>query len=216
VADRWRCRCGWIGLGRLLRPTQGKAKGQREETQTVQCGAGCTRGVVLAERALAHVSSTSQPTYDNPTFKKWIYRNDVKSCAPDLYYAFADGASSGSYAALVVGPDGYLTEHVRHHPPSPIKNVSAELLAVALGLRWTPEGQTVRIVSDYLGTAPWLLGVHKVTEWLVLVRLRLILRVLEERALTARFIHVKGHQRDESDFTRFNNRVDALCAQRKK
>lgn len=132
---------------------------------------------------------------------------------PGLTWAFTDGATRGSYAAAILLPDGSITDHSRYvgkwHLPQ--ANVTAEVMGVALALRHSPVGTRVNVVSDYVGTGCWLHGKWRIKNHDCLRRLRLIARLIRKRRLDVVFIHHKGHQKDDSDFTRLNNRADRLC-----
>lgn len=129
-------------------------------------------------------------------------------------WVFCDGSSTGSFAAIVVA--GFFTcEQVVHGPRVATANVGAELLGVALGLYLLPSSaKQVTVVSDFANTAPWAGGVWRVQQPEVLERLRLIRRLILTRGYRVQFVHHRGHQRDDSDFTRYNNRADELCSSR--
>lgn len=138
----------------------------------------------------------------------------------DRVWCFTDGATRGSYAAAVItrAHDGALPVVQRFaryvgRAALPQANVTAEIMGVALGLKQVPEGSRVNVVSDYVGTGCWLAGKWRIKHADALLRLRLIVKLIRSKDLDVTFIHHKGHQENETEFTRYNNLADRLCEQ---
>jgi len=142
-----------------------------------------------------------------------LRRSRAVSRDHDRAWVFTDGATRGSYAAVVLSPGQEPLHLSRFVGPMnlPQRNVTAEMMGVALGLNAVPEGSRVMVVSDYMGTGCWLAGQWKIKNPDALLRLRLIARLIRTRGLEVSFIHHKGHQVDDTDFTRWNNAADKLC-----
>lgn len=215
MAVLWKHACGWTGHARELEPGQVQEKGKQKDT--LGCPVCGPRARVKIESPRFIQAATSCPKTASNGHYPWLLYRDSKNIAADecgAFWIFADGASSGSYAAVIVG--GAHSEHVRHGPPHAIRNVHGELMAVALGLSRIPKGEHVVLVCDFLGTACWFMGKWAVGDPATIQRLRLIGQIMEDRDLTVQFIHVRGHGKDDSEFTRWNNRADQLCAERPK
>ena len=210
VNDTCRCLCRWEGSVKELevRPNSGGR-------MTVFCPRSGHAGVKLKESALHSLQSTC-PDSAEPPWKKSIHRPIrfmVKEDLADLY-GFTDGSSTGSYAAVLIDKEGRISEHSRHVPQSQTRNVAAEIMAVGLALNFAPRGSRVVIVSDYMGTGLWLHGCYGFKCADSTRRIRLLLHLIAARKLSVDFIHHRGHQADQSDFTIYNNRADELCRQR--
>ena len=185
--------------------------GEEDEPECPLCGAGI--------RMVSMLRGTVQSTWPRTVAAKQysaymkLRRSTQVVHRPGLTWAFTDGATRGSYAAVVLTPDGGVRDHSRYvgRENLPQRNVTAEVMGVALALRHSPEGSRVNVVSDYVGTGCWLHGRWAIKSHDCLLRLRLIARLIRTRSLDVVFIHHKGHQKDDSDFTRFNNRADQLC-----
>lgn len=128
-------------------------------------------------------------------------------------WVFTDGASRGSFAAVVLRKDQRPIEVSRHWGKEALAqaNVTAEIMGVVLGLKNATPDSKVTVVSDYIGTGCWLAGKWRIKNLDGMFRLRLLARVIRRRKLRVTFVHHKGHQTDDSEFTFWNNRADQLC-----
>lgn len=175
-----------------------------------ECGA---EELVIHEPLVKVVQTTCPKSAEN--FSKWIHFRRKRTVKRDeRVWVFPDGSSTGSYAAVVVHKK-HSGAHVRHAKQAPSRNVAAEVMGVALGLRHSPKGSRVVVVSDYVGTGAWLAGHWKVRNRDCLLRLGAISEILFRRNLKIGvFVHHRGHQKDRTDFTRYNNEADRLCSTR--
>lgn len=129
-------------------------------------------------------------------------------------YVFTDGSSSGSFAAVFVCPthqETALEEHARFKPPTETRNMGAEWNGLLLGLELAPKGEKLVVVSDLLWLGAWLVGARRAEHPEVVAAIARAKALVAERELEVRLVHHEGHQRDRSDFTRWNRRADELC-----
>lgn len=159
------------------------------------------------------IESTNASTVKVPHQAKWVsLREDRETTADGLVWIFTDGSSLGGYGAVVI-VDGTVTKFRGHQKPTSTRNVGAELNGMILGLEHAPKGSQVAIVSDYLGVAAWLSNNWRIKDEEVRAKIRRARKIARERTLTfARLIHHKGHQKDDSAFTRWNHLADRLAA----
>jgi len=211
--DRWRCPvCKWVGSGAHIASIDNTAG-----KPIVVCPRGHTRLKLARSVLVGPVQSTCPKTAGTPWRKTRLRRDRrVTEAEWETYnmVAFTDGSSTGSYAA-VLRTVGLMTNwreyFVRHPDATPAKNVTAEVLGVALALKHVPERSRVLVVTDYIGTAHWLDGTFSLRCPFTLVCLRMILRLMLKRQLKVTMVHHRGHQKDPSQFTTYNNRADKLA-----
>ncbi len=135
--------------------------------------------------------------------------NDWKST-----YVFTDGSSKGSFAAVFVCPmfpnhrEKPLEEFVAWKPTA-TANMGAEWNGLLLGLKHAA-GKII-VVSDLLWLGAWMVGKRKAEHPETVTALKEAKRLIEVRGLDVQFVHHGGHQKDSSDFTRWNRRADELC-----
>lgn len=140
------------------------------------------------------------------------YRSaDELSLDPSCMWMFTDGSGSGWHASVLVHP----TQQVRRlarYLLSNSKSVAAELNGIILGLEHAPSKTGLAIVSDYLWSAYFILGWHKVHNPELHERVRyaqeLILRLDPPEV---RFYYKPGHNANRHVFSRLNNLADKLC-----
>jgi ribonuclease HI len=131
----------------------------------------------------------------------------------DVAWIFADGSSNGGYGAAIVYPRQRAELRRDYTEPTKTRNVGAELNAVLLGLREVDAGKRVAVVCDYLGFVAWYSGNWRIKDPEVREKIEEARRIVEERGLTIeRLVHHRGHQKDESDFTKWNNYADRLAS----
>ena len=200
----WACGCGWEG------EPDGVIRRVEKDRPIVACP-GCRRGgLVIARPRLLFLQSTCRATAE-PAWRGTEYRQSRAPFA-DALAVYTDGSSTGSYSAVVVRSGEILKATSRHPEPARSRNVAAEVMAVALGLSFCPRASTALVVSDYLGTGLWLQGRQRIRCEATWLRLRALLDVMRRRDLKVGFVHHRGHQGDESQFTLFNNIADRLCS----
>jgi hypothetical protein len=126
-------------------------------------------------------------------------------------WVFTDGSSSGWHTAVTVSPFRWVIGTSAFTTPDSTRNVGAELRGVLLGVSCQPNGSVVSLVSDYLGSAAWLTGNWGANDATVVDLTITILKTVQVKRLSVRFIHTRGHQRDGSHFCVFNDWADRLC-----
>ena len=158
------------------------------------------------------IYTTQQKTFNSNLYRKFIYFWNDPNIDDEVVWVFSDGSSTGSFSSVVLEPGKKPRELVRHLPQPANRNVGAEIMGVAMGLKHCPVDSDVTVVSDYLGTGLWMNCYWKIADPAATPRLGIIRHLVQVRRLRVTFIHHKGHQRDHSDFTKWNNRCDELCS----
>jgi hypothetical protein len=130
--------------------------------------------------------------------------------SPDTWM-FTDGSSKGWQALVVLRP-GH-DPRLRASPArTETRNVGAEVAALVSALEALLPGERVAIVSDFLWGFYYVLGWHRVESPLLREQVAAARTLVAERRPAAvRFIHVKGHVRDDSELGRWNDVADRLC-----
>lgn len=148
-------------------------------------------------------------------YSKWVAHRASRDADPAMTWIFTDGSTTGRHAAVIVHKGGGVIQRLTGRAPrTSTRNVGAELNGMLLGLRHAPRGERVVVVSDYLGIAAWMTGNWKINDPEVRSKVEKAKAIIEDRGLTASFVHHAGHQSDASDFTRYNCEADALCSGR--
>jgi ribonuclease HI len=168
-------------------------------------------------KPMLFIESTCPKTAKQKRKVDWVvFRPSRKIDSRDAFI-FTDGSSLGSFAAVVVQLDAQgsmLSEsYTGYEKPTHTLNIGAELNGALLGLSNAPEGTTVVLVSDYLGIGAWLTGRWNVKDLEVAARVGAIREVIRARKLDVRYVHHRGHQRTQDDFTRFNREADRLATE---
>jgi ribonuclease HI len=141
------------------------------------------------------------------------FKPDREIDSPDTWM-FTDGSSDGWQALVVLRP-GQDAHLVARPAPSDARNVGAEVAALVSALEATSRGEQVAIVSDFLWSIYYVLGWHRVEHALLREQVAAARAILaERRPASVRFIHIKGHERDDSALGRWNDVADRLCALR--
>lgn len=202
------CRtCRWKGrFGDLAK--------ERVDGKTVCVCPNCFRTEVFTkEKAFTKIWTTQQKTARSIQYRNYVrLRRDRHMPKSNHVWVFTDGSSTGSSAAVILSPGEAPRELVRHLERPANANVGAEIMAVALGLKHVKDSADVMLVSDYLGTACWLNSCWRLKDPPSVVRLGVVHHLITSKRLMVTFIHHKGHQKDNSPFTRWNNRADKLCS----
>ncbi len=161
------------------------------------------------------VESTHPGTIKPAHQARWIRLRKSRGCDEDRTWIFTDGSSLGGFAAVILRGEEMLTS-ADWKEPTPTKNIAAELNALVLGLREAKQGESVTIVSDYLGVAAWMTSNWKIKDQEVARIIKTAKTIVENLELDVRYIHHGSHQTDNSDFTRMNNLVDKLAGEMNK
>ena len=145
--------------------------------------------------------------------RPWLRLLRERRCREGLY-VFTDGSTLGSYAAVLVNAatDG-VDEAARWRPPTKTRNVGAEWDGFILGLELLPVKAHATMVVDLLWIHAQLIGVRRTLDAEIVDKLARARQLIEEKELELVLVHHDGHQADASDFTRWNARADALCAE---
>lgn len=161
------------------------------------------------EDDVAEVQSTSRYTashYD------WISFRADRSLIPDRINAFVDGSTSGWHSAVLVQPGEWVRYLCRYRKRTKTRNVGAEVNAYLLALDYLPEGSRIAVVHDYLGTGAWSKGYWNINRAEIRKKIDVAHKLEILNNLDVIFIHHKGHQKDKSDFTKYNCLADWLCS----
>jgi hypothetical protein len=127
-------------------------------------------------------------------------------------WMFTDGGSKGWHALVVLRP-GHDPRLVARAVRSETRNVGAEVAGLVSAFEATLPGERVTIVSDFLWSIYYVLGWYQVESPLLREQVAAARAlVAERRPASVRFIHVKGHVRDDSALGRWNDVADRLCA----
>lgn len=95
-----------------------------------------------------------------------------------------------------------------------LRNIAAELGALALALQHAPRGQALTVVHDYEGIGAWMTGRWQAHEPIVRALLAECRRRIDAGNLTVTYRHQRGHQADPlglNPLVRANQRADALA-----
>jgi hypothetical protein len=158
------------------------------------------------------VETTSEKAVKPAHTKRWLKLRTKKWIDDESIWMFIDGSSSGWHAAVIHDPFAKKKIELAEFQEPKSANVGPELLSCLIGLREVDPTKPLTIVHDYIGTGAWLVGAWKIKSPNVQEVVDLIRVTIEEREFTSiRFIHTGGHQKNDTDFGRYNNRADALC-----
>lgn len=144
--------------------------------------------------------------------RPWLRYRAGRDCVEPRIYAFTDGSSRGSYAAVLVHPGGSSEQQVHWREPTKTRNVGAEWDAFVLGLEMSPKAARLTSVVDLLWIHAQLIGVRDTIEPEIVQKLERAKRLIETRELDLVLVHHDGHQKDASDFTKWNAVADRLCS----
>jgi hypothetical protein len=146
-----------------------------------------------------------------PRGRPVAFKPDRELDSPDTWM-FTDGGSKGWQALVVLRP-GEDARLVARPARTETRNVGAEVAALVTALEAVQPGERVAIVSDFLWGIYSVLGWHQVENALLREQVAAARAALAERRPAAvRFIHVKGHERDDSALGRWNDVADRLVA----
>lgn len=167
-----------------------------------------------AALAVVRVETTVRSTFEReagPRGREVAFKPDREIDSDDTWM-FTDGSSKGFQAVVTLRP-GHDVRLVAGAARTETRNVGAELAALVTALEAVLPGERVAIVSDFLWGIYYVLGWHQVENPLLREQIAAARAALAERRPAAvRFIHVKGHERDDSTLGRWNDVADRLCA----
>jgi ribonuclease HI len=164
--------------------------------------------------AVVRVETTVRATYEREAGTRRrpvVFKVDRDIDGPDTWM-FTDGGSKG-WQSLVVLRSGHDPRLMAREARTDTRNVGAEMAALVSALEAILPGERVAIVSDFLWSIYYVLGWHRVENALLREQVGAARALLaERRPASMRFIHVKGHERDDSALGRWNDVADRLCA----
>jgi hypothetical protein len=160
------------------------------------------------------VETTVRATYEREAGKRSRalgFKADREIDSADTWM-FTDGGSKGWQSLVVLRP-GQDPRLLARAARTETRNVGAEMAALLSALEATLPGERVVIVSDFLWSIYYVLGWYRVENRLLREQVEAARALLaERRPASVRFIHVKGHERDDSALGRWNDLADQLCA----
>jgi hypothetical protein len=165
--------------------------------------------------SVVRVETTAQDTFDREAKKRPVIFKPNRELDSDETWMFPDGSSTG-WHGLVVLRKGQDPRLLAREILMATKNVGAEMSGFLMALENIVPGERVAIVADFLWSIYYLLGwrnVHNpgLQEQVAAARALLDAR----RPASLRYIHIRGHERDDSAFGRWNHVADRLCALRR-
>ena len=169
---------------------------------------------IAAGLAVVRVETTVRSTYEREAGARKravAFKADREIDSPDTWM-FTDGGSTGwtSLVLLRPGADARLVARPIH---TETRNVGAEFGGLVGALEAMLPGERVAIVTDFLWSIYYVLGWYQVENALLREQVGAARALLaERRPASVRFIHVKGHERDDSALGRWNDVADRLCA----
>lgn len=160
------------------------------------------------------VETTVRSTYEResgPRNRPIGFKPDREIDSPDTWM-FTDGGSKGWQSLVVLRP-GADVRLVARAASTATRNVGAEVAGVVSAIEATQPGERVVIVSDFLWSIYYVLGWYNVEDALLKEQVATARALLDDRRPAAvRFIHVKGHERDDTALGRWNAVADALVS----
>lgn len=158
------------------------------------------------------VETTSENAVKPAHTKRWLSFRTSRHIDNKSVWMFIDGSSSGWYAAVILDPFAKKITRLAEFQKPKSANIGPELWSLLLGLRTVDPTKPLTVVHDYMGTGAWLVGAWKIKSPNVREVIGAIRLMIEKKEFTSiRFIHHGGHQKDDTDFTRYNCEVDELC-----
>lgn len=158
------------------------------------------------------VETTSENATKPAHTRKWLKLRTGRWINDESVWMFIDGSSSGWHAAVILDPFAKtLTKIAKFREPKSA-NIGPELWSLLIGLEVVDPTKPLTVVHDYMGTGAWLVKAWKIKSPNVKDAVDVIRATMERREFTSiRFIHHGGHQKDATDFTRYNGVADQLC-----
>jgi ribonuclease HI len=163
--------------------------------------------------SLVQVETTVRETYEReagPRKRAVSFKPD-RELDSEGTWMFTDGASSGWHALVVLRP-GEGLRLVAREARTDTRNVGAEMAGLVSALEAIVPGERVAVVTDFLWAIYYVLGWYEVKNALLREQVAAARALLvERRPASLRYIHVKGHLRDETALGHWNAVADQLC-----
>ena len=144
---------------------------------------------------------------------KWINYRESRDCDDSTTWIFTDGSSNGGFGAVAVRDGEHIKKARGFETPGKTRNIAAELNGLLLALGLARQDESITVVSDYLGVAAWMTNNWRIKEPDVRVKINEAKKIVAAKNLKVDYCHHGGHQRDNSDFTKFNNIADELAGE---
>lgn len=162
------------------------------------------------------VETTSANATKPQHTKKWLKLRTGRWIDDESVWMFIDGSSSGWHAAVILDPFAKTITRTATFRKPKSANIGPELWSLLLGLNEADPTKPLTVVHDYMGTGAWMVKAWKIKSPNVQEAIDMIRATVETLDFTSiRFIHHGGHQKDDTDFTKWNNEVDRLCSDQK-
>jgi hypothetical protein len=163
--------------------------------------------------SVVRVETTVRQTFEREcgARKRAVSFKSDREIDSDATWMFSDGGSKG-WCGLVILRPGQDARLVAREVRTDTRNVGAELGGLVAALDATVPGERVVIVSDFLWSIYYVLGWYAVENALLREQVAAARALLaDRRPASLRFIHVKGHLRDDTALGRWNDVADRLC-----
>lgn len=163
--------------------------------------------------SVVRVETTVRQTFEREcgARKRAVSFKSDREIDSDATWMFTDGGSKG-WCALVILRPGQDARLVAQEVRTDTRNVGAELGGLVSALDAAVPGERVVIVSDFLWSIYYVLGWYAVQNPLLREQVAAARTLLaDRRPASLRFIHVKGHLRDDTALGHWNNVADRLC-----
>jgi hypothetical protein len=163
--------------------------------------------------SVVRVETTVRQTFEREcgARKRAVSFKPDREIDSDATWMFSDGGSKG-WCALVILRPGQDARLVAREVRTDTRNVGAEMGGLVSALDATAPGERVVIVSDFLWSIYYVLGWYAVENPLLREQVAAARALLvDRRPASVRFIHVKGHLRDDTALGRWNDVADRLC-----
>jgi RNase H-like protein len=190
------------------------ARGASRVTRAEDVDPETCQALLRFSLAVVRVETTVRTTYEREAGARRravVFKADREIDSPDTWM-FTDGGSKGWQSLVVLRP-GQDPRLVARAARTETRNVGAEVAAVVSALEAVLPEERAVIVSDFLWSIYYVLGWYRVENALLREQVEAARALLaERRPPSVRFIHVKGHERDDSPLGRWNDIADRLCA----
>ncbi|AKT43251.1 hypothetical protein [Chondromyces crocatus] len=173
--------------------------------------------LLLPWASAVRVETTAQSTYDREAGqrKRALHFKPDRSIDSDDTWMFVDGSGSGWHGLVVIRP-GEDPRLIAREGRRGMKNVGAEVSALLLALEALVPGERAVIVADFLWSIYYVLGWYNVNHPDLQTLVAEAHALLDARRPAAlRYIHIRGHVKDDSPLGRWNHLADRLCSLRR-
>lgn len=163
--------------------------------------------------SVVRVETTVRQTFEREsgTRKRAVSFKPDREIDSDATWMFSDGGSKGWCGLVILRPSQDARLFARE-VLTETRNVGAEIGGLVSALDAIVPGERVVIVSDFLWSIYYVLGWYAVENPLLREQVATARALLADRRPTSlRFVHIKGHLRDDTALGRWNDIADRLC-----